>query len=52
MFYAAPAKLTGTLTVTNVPKSDPVRLVKPLLCPSSEPFTGGTPSSDCRVQGP
>jgi hypothetical protein len=49
--YAKPATLTGKVTITNVPKSDPVRLVKPLLCPSSEPFTGGTPSSDCLTRG-
>ena len=51
VFYAAPAKLTGTETVTMVPKSDPVKLVKPLVCPSNEPFTGGTPASDCVSTG-
>ena len=46
-----PAKLTGTETVTRVPKSDPVKLVKPLVCPANEPFTGGTPASDCVSTG-
>ncbi len=45
--YAKPATLTGKATVTAVPKSDPVKHVTVLLCPSSTPYTGGTPSVSC-----
>ena len=50
VFYAAPAKLTGTKNVAMGPKSDPVKFVKPLVC-RQQPFTGGTPASDCVSTG-
>jgi hypothetical protein len=39
--YQAPAAITGTVTVTGMPKSDPIYQFDILLCPSFAPFTGG-----------
>ena len=49
--YAKPATLAGKVTVTMVPKSDPVKSDVVLVCPSNEPYTGGTPASDCVSKG-
>jgi hypothetical protein len=49
--YAVPATLDGTITVKNVPSSDPVKRLTVLVCPSNEPFTGGTPAGDCLTGG-
>jgi hypothetical protein len=49
--YQTPATLTGKVTIKNVPKSDPVTRVTVLVCPSTEPFTGGTPAVDCLTGG-
>jgi hypothetical protein len=40
--YQAPAAITGTVTVTGMPKSDPIYQFEVLLCPSFAPYTGGT----------
>jgi hypothetical protein len=40
--YQAPAAITGTVTVTGMPKADPIYQFNVLLCPSFAPYTGGT----------
>jgi hypothetical protein len=51
VLYQAPATLSGKISITNVPKSDPVSRVTVLVCPSSEPFNGSTPAEDCLTGG-
>ena len=45
--YAKPAGLTGTITVTGVPKGVTIRSFSILLCPPGAPYTGGPASIAC-----
>jgi hypothetical protein len=40
--YRAPAAITGTITITGVPKSVSVSQLEVVLCPSFAPYTGGS----------